>query len=1199
MSDFNIKIDPKSAEQGAAKVVKSFESIEKAANKLSKEVGPKFTKLKNEVASLSKLQGPSAGLSSKLKELGDALRNLRGPSPQAVKNIKALFASFSGMKGPSTASISALASLKTAMQGFTAPSAATVKNLRGLFSALSSLRVPTNLQNIVTGLGQIATAARRANSAVSSLNVSLRGTRAPNLRLAAAGGGGLGGSSGGIVGGGGRGGFGGGQIKSLGGDFRLLRSESISLSAALLRTQVALQSLLAIAGTGKMIDIVIQFQAINAGMLAVTGNSMSAAREMGFARKTAEELGISVLNTGQGFMSLLASIQGTIFTSRDAESIFGNMSKAARVLHLSADDTSGVFRALTQIMSKNSLQSEELRGQLGDRLPGAFSKMAKAMEVSTSKLSDMMKKGQITGQVLREALLKFAQQFADDTAPGLQKSIEGLQASFGRATTAFSDFIQVIGESGFEQTVSDISKKIKEFFDSKEGYDLAIKLGKGIRFLWENIEILAKIIGAFIAAGLLKSLYGMMVSLYGAVMKLASGLAILKTAGGWISILIGALVGGVALVVQHYTDWKSTGDLVNDMLTDQKSVLDDMKSSLETYIGLTRTARQVDWELYLVRKKISDQEVKVTQLKLPDMRKNILETEDQIRGLEKVLNDRVTVYNQKRTGTLPGVGEEINAQMRAKNLPPVEEQNSYKKEVLELESLRLQLEKNKQAYNDVVDAIRIYKKANIRSATEGDYGLPSPTTPIIDDTSSSDSGSKRDLLSQIRNQIQAYEKLKLVREAAMVGPKEVTKAEAISNQKDLLEDLRRGADDQTKFAKATAEASEMLDKAGISGKDLAEQLVNLGIATKNVEQATALDEMNRKLEDSILVAQAENEALKQGNKIYDEYILRQEAIQQLKDAEIETTETNVALREDYLRSLRDEARLKEAYARDNDIQKETEWLLTEISLRAQNLPNLERTLAIERELFDLKNGGASETEIERRRELLDVNAIFQLQNETLADQMETLAEVGKDMGDAFADAFTRIVVKGESAKEVLADILGQMAEMILRSAMSGLFSNIFSMIGGGLLGSSMAGVGGTGGLGGPGGLGFGNALGSAFDHGQKMQFARGGSFTNGVVDKTTNFNMGQMGEAGPEAIMPLARGAGGKLGVVSSGGGGDNITIVNNINVNGSSGGSGSQDDAKFAEMLGKKIKQATEDAVYKVLDKEARPGGRFGAGLR
>lgn len=72
------------------------------------------------------------------------------------------------------------------------------------------------------------------------------------------------------------------------------------------------------------------------------------------------------------------------------------------------------------------------------------------------------------------------------------------------------------------------------------------------------------------------------------------------------------------------------------------------------------------------------------------------------------------------------------------------------------------------------------------------------------------------------------------------------------------------------------------------------------------------------------------------------------------------------------------------------------------------------------------------------------------------------------------------------------------------------------------------------------------AQGGAFAQGRVMPFAKGG-----VVAQATPFAMrgatGLMGEAGPEAIMPLARGADGRLGVQTSGGSARPVTVVMNI----------------------------------------------------
>lgn len=76
------------------------------------------------------------------------------------------------------------------------------------------------------------------------------------------------------------------------------------------------------------------------------------------------------------------------------------------------------------------------------------------------------------------------------------------------------------------------------------------------------------------------------------------------------------------------------------------------------------------------------------------------------------------------------------------------------------------------------------------------------------------------------------------------------------------------------------------------------------------------------------------------------------------------------------------------------------------------------------------------------------------------------------------------------------------------------------------------------------------AKGGAFDTMGLQEFAKGGAFTNSIVDSPTMFKFakgtGLMGEAGPEAIMPLKRDANGTLGVRTNGGGTTTSVVVNN-----------------------------------------------------
>jgi phage-related minor tail protein len=94
------------------------------------------------------------------------------------------------------------------------------------------------------------------------------------------------------------------------------------------------------------------------------------------------------------------------------------------------------------------------------------------------------------------------------------------------------------------------------------------------------------------------------------------------------------------------------------------------------------------------------------------------------------------------------------------------------------------------------------------------------------------------------------------------------------------------------------------------------------------------------------------------------------------------------------------------------------------------------------------------------------------------------------------------------------------------------------------------------------------------DRPQFFKFASGGSFKTGV-----------MGEAGPEAILPLKRGADGKLGVTMNGGT-DGGTVVNiTVNENGQTKQEGATGDAG-------QLAQRIKGAVLQVIVNEKRPGG-------
>lgn len=169
-------------------------------------------------------------------------------------------------------------------------------------------------------------------------------------------------------------------------------------------------------------------------------------------------------------------------------------------------------------------------------------------------------------------------------------------------------------------------------------------------------------------------------------------------------------------------------------------------------------------------------------------------------------------------------------------------------------------------------------------------------------------------------------------------------------------------------------------------------------------------------------------------------------------------------------------------------------------------------------------------------------------NDKSALDREALKEteaLTRDVGNTFTSAFEEAIVKGNDLRKVLNGVAEDLARIILRQSVVNPLGNAAT----GLINAGARAVSGMFG-GGTGGYtaeasGVGmvkSALGNAFANGRLIPFASGG-----MVDRATVVPMALMGEAGPEAIMPLRRGKDGKLGVAAQGSGGGGV--VNNFTI--------------------------------------------------
>lgn len=351
--------------------------------------------------------------------------------------------------------------------------------------------------------------------------------------------------------------------------------------------------------------------------VAFDGDLDVVASEMDFLRRNAERLGVEFGALSTEYSKFAIATKNTAIEGDAARRLFLQIAEAARVNRSSMAEMQGVFTAVTQIVNKGAVQMEELRQQLGDRLPGAIQLMADGLGVTTAELVKMMEQGQVTA----EALVPFGEELERRFGPQLAESLQATAAEMGRLQNAAFNALKLFGESGFIDSFTDLMRDLTEVLQSADGEAFIARLSVAfgalldvVGFVAQNFQLVAAAAGAFIGIKLVpfvlalgngfKGLVGSLSASAAAMSATQARAATMGVAVGRSTLAVRALsiafkgllssTGiGLALVAISTAIgyWSTQADKASEAMNAHEKIVDQVKNAYDAASGAA-----VDWK---------------------------------------------------------------------------------------------------------------------------------------------------------------------------------------------------------------------------------------------------------------------------------------------------------------------------------------------------------------------------------------------------------------------------------------------------------------------------------------------------------------------------------------------------------------------------------------------------------------------------
>ena len=254
----------------------------------------------------------------------------------------------------------------------------------------------------------------------------------------------------------------------------------------------------------------------------------------------ADKYGLNYEASLEGVKTLTGGLKGMNMPLAEQMKIFEGVSTGVAAMKLGAEESKGAMLALGQMASKGTVSAEELRGQLGERIPGAFGIAAKAMNVTEAQLGKMMEKGEVAA---KDFLPKFAAEMQKTFGADALAAANGPQAIQERFNNAIFKMKASLGD-GLMPLITPVMESFTQLATTIMPY-----VQQGIQFVSDT----------------LKEVWGAVSGIAGGSGEWGSYIDVVKNLIGSVWITMKSLLGNVWGIAKGIIEWVGKSELMKDI----------------------------------------------------------------------------------------------------------------------------------------------------------------------------------------------------------------------------------------------------------------------------------------------------------------------------------------------------------------------------------------------------------------------------------------------------------------------------------------------------------------------------------------------------------------------------------------------------------------------------------------------------------